>query len=302
MTRFNKSGLFLWFRGLSRKEKLFVALCVLQVINRARLWLFHRPIPLGSWLDFLFAILAFLLGVIYLRRFLHRLLWRLRNRLIVTYVLIGVVPIVLILAMLAISSYLLLGQVAAYLVSSELRRHNDLLRGTAFSLGWQVSEHMKAESAEVAAFKYLEDIHKRLPDFQAVVRTSLGTFSVPADAGLKQFPEWSKPGFQGLLFSGREFAIAVHVYSGIGAHRVEVFAYEPADEELLSSLLPETARIQFRDLGSLDSSSGPYGKGANLSFHLDHVMPPPAGDTSYHRALSRARGWWDFTVSWGAPI
>ena len=49
-----------------------------------------------------------------------RLLWRLRNRLIVTYVFIGVIPVVLLVAMAFITIYLFAGQFANFVVTSEL--------------------------------------------------------------------------------------------------------------------------------------------------------------------------------------
>ena len=41
-----------------------------------------------------------------------RLMWRLRNRLIVTYVFIGVIPIVLLVAMALVAGFLFAGQFA----------------------------------------------------------------------------------------------------------------------------------------------------------------------------------------------
>ena len=61
----------------------------------------------------LFLILAF-------RWLKRRILWRLRNRLIVTYVFIGVIPVVLLVAMAGFSLFLFAGQFASYVVISEL--------------------------------------------------------------------------------------------------------------------------------------------------------------------------------------
>ena len=50
----------------------------------------------------------------------RRILWRLRNRLIVTYVFIGVIPAVLLVAMAFITLYGLGGQFAVFVVTSEI--------------------------------------------------------------------------------------------------------------------------------------------------------------------------------------
>ena len=53
--------------------------------------------------------------------FERNLIWRLRNRLIVAYLFIAVVPIVLILVLLATTAYVVVGQMAVFLVYAELQ-------------------------------------------------------------------------------------------------------------------------------------------------------------------------------------
>ena len=48
------------------------------------------------------------------------LMWRLRNRLIVTYVFIGVIPIILLLSMSLLATYLFAGQFATYIALADL--------------------------------------------------------------------------------------------------------------------------------------------------------------------------------------
>ncbi len=50
----------------------------------------------------------------------QRLMWRLRNRLIVTYVFIGVIPIVLLISMVLVAGYLFAGQFATYIALADL--------------------------------------------------------------------------------------------------------------------------------------------------------------------------------------
>src|SRR5262249_56200906 len=52
-----------------------------------------------------------------------RMLWRLRNRLIVTYIFIGVIPAILLIALYFISTYLFAGQFATFVLTSELQPH-----------------------------------------------------------------------------------------------------------------------------------------------------------------------------------
>jgi sigma-B regulation protein RsbU (phosphoserine phosphatase) len=75
---------------------------------------------LGGWVKFLAGssiVLFLFLGFGWLKR---KILWRLRNRLIVTYVFIGVIPAVLLVAMAGITLYGLAGQFAVFVVTSEI--------------------------------------------------------------------------------------------------------------------------------------------------------------------------------------
>lgn len=77
----------------------------------------------------IFWICALVSGVYYLARLLRfirsRLLWRVQRRLVVAYVLIGVVPISLILVLVFLGAFIINGQFAAFLVVLRLRDHFD---------------------------------------------------------------------------------------------------------------------------------------------------------------------------------
>ena len=99
----------LWFGGLT---------LVMQVWK----WLAHAQggTMLSVWtalVTYVFVACLLLRGVRWLRQ---NLMWRLRNRLIVTYVFIGVIPIVLILSMALLAAYLFAGQFATYVALADL--------------------------------------------------------------------------------------------------------------------------------------------------------------------------------------
>ncbi|MBV8207827.1 MAG: SpoIIE family protein phosphatase, partial [Acidobacteria bacterium] len=76
---------------------------------------------LGGWargLSFPTVVLALVLLLRFVRR---HVLWRLRNRLIVTYVFIGVIPVVLLVLMALLAGYFFAGQFATFLATSDLR-------------------------------------------------------------------------------------------------------------------------------------------------------------------------------------
>src|SRR5581483_9607537 len=99
-----------------------------------------RPAPggfLSGWATFLsyvFIVCLLLLGVRWIRR---KLMWRLRNRLIVTYMFIGVIPVLLLLAMAFLAGFLFAGQFATYVATSDLQSELQRLHSTNRSLAAQ---------------------------------------------------------------------------------------------------------------------------------------------------------------------
>ena len=116
----------LW-RKLARLEKAFLAVLLLDII-------LTFAAPASGW-RLLTSIAAWLLGIVaavrLIRRYAAQIIWRLRNRLIVAYVFIAVVPVLLIVVLVASATYVVTGQVAVYLVHSELERRVALLIGVA---------------------------------------------------------------------------------------------------------------------------------------------------------------------------
>src|SRR5437588_4743619 len=106
------------YNRLGKLEKLFAILLFLYV--------FLTYVTPGSGFVALLQVILFLLGfwlVIRLARTgMRRAIWRLRNRLLMTYLFIAVVPVLLIVVFVGIGTYALSSQLAVYLVSSELDR------------------------------------------------------------------------------------------------------------------------------------------------------------------------------------
>src|SRR5262249_39573302 len=143
----NKSRSILDF--LHRRTRLETACLVLFLIvfvNQIAFIFFSKTVPFSGLFNFIFIVLVVILATIYLRHLIRRLLWRLRNRLIITYIFIGIVPIVLLLVMLGIAMYIFMGQVATYLVSSELKQRNELVRDCAYGLAWNAVNHLPNRS------------------------------------------------------------------------------------------------------------------------------------------------------------
>jgi sigma-B regulation protein RsbU (phosphoserine phosphatase) len=102
---------------------------------------------LGGWVTFLSILAIVLLAIAGFRWLRSQLLWRLRNRLIVTYVFIGVIPVFLLALISFITLYLLAGQFASFVVTSDittrLRSMEAVNRTIAHHLATQIADSGK---------------------------------------------------------------------------------------------------------------------------------------------------------------
>lgn len=128
-----------WFRSY-RLEYAFGAVAVLlawAIFSESLLWL-----PLLACAIVLLGILLARWG----RRILKPLIWRLRNRLIVAYLFMAVIPLVLLALLTATMARYVGGQVAVYLVQTEFDRRVAALNETA----WMLTQAPVADRARLA--------------------------------------------------------------------------------------------------------------------------------------------------------
>src|SRR5271170_2439593 len=105
-------------RGACYSLGLAVAFFVLEML----LQLFSPKLSAGleGWVKFLLFDAALLFTIVTFRALKRKILWRLRNRLIVTYIFIGVIPAVLLIVMALFTAYLFAGQFSGFAVTSEI--------------------------------------------------------------------------------------------------------------------------------------------------------------------------------------
>src|SRR5215469_18773888 len=89
----------------------------------------------SSFLEFLAVVAAIYLVVRFVGRWRSRLLWSLRNRLIVAYLFIAVVPIVSIVILVVLAARILYSQLGAYLLYEDLHQRIALIADIAEHIG-----------------------------------------------------------------------------------------------------------------------------------------------------------------------
>lgn len=73
----------------------------------------------------------------------QRLLWSLRNKLVLTYLLIGLAPIVLFSTLVLVSAYIVAGQFAIHLVDARLQSHLDQVKGLNSLDEWTLEKRLR---------------------------------------------------------------------------------------------------------------------------------------------------------------
>ncbi len=127
-----------------------------------------------------------------------------RNRLLLTFFLFGVVPIFLIGLMLILAVFPFLGQIASERVEVEM----DVRVATLSTL----AQDLAASTARTLPMGSIESLRQRVPRLSAVVRTKGAMSSFPKDAAIREVPPQLKAEFHGLielrrsLLSGRSCA------------------------------------------------------------------------------------------------
>jgi sigma-B regulation protein RsbU (phosphoserine phosphatase) len=98
---------------------------------------------LGGWVSFLSFVVAILFIILAIRWLKAKMLWRLRNRLIVTYVFFGLIPVVLLAALAIGSFYLFAGQFAAFVVTTGLRSELQTLEAANSAVAHEIAARME---------------------------------------------------------------------------------------------------------------------------------------------------------------
>jgi sigma-B regulation protein RsbU (phosphoserine phosphatase) len=165
-----------------------------------------------------------------------RQIWRLRNRLILAYVFIAVVPIVLILALAAVGTWIVAGQVAVYLVTTELERRTATLENTARFL-----VRAPAEDRDSAAARLAPLAEERLPGLEMLL-VGGEPFHYPQGSKLDApSPAW-KDSTGYVVKDGRFYCMSM---ARTGANEAVLMA--PINAELLGQLVPNIGVLSIME-------------------------------------------------------
>ena len=228
----------LWFGGLA------LILELLRLLFRA-----PNGTMLSGWATFLVFIFVVCAALMLLRWARRQLMWRLRNRLIVTYIFIGVIPVILLVMMAMLAGYLFAGQFATYVAMADLQSELHHLESANRSLAFQFRSLARAEklneqlAAEISSASD-ENFRNRVvsvwdgdkPFVLAEDRQAREIEPVRGSAAIQG-------DFAGFVLDGKRLHLRVVKHVEAGSHHLTVISNVPLTAQLL--------RIATAQLGSV---------------------------------------------------
>ena len=248
---------------------------------------------IGGWVKFLVFDAALLFSILAFRWLRRRILWRLRNRLIVTYVFIGVIPAVLLIAMALITLYGFAGQFAIFVVTSEINSQLRRMEAVNAAVGNELAARL--ERGDDAAAESLAGLRKRdsawrrrrMCAWYGDKSLSLGDESKVLPLSLPTFVK--AEGLRDITRDNDGLHLRVVTLLPAGSKTLTVVSSEPFDKELVGKIaadmgeitifvsdLPQENNTGAGDSGAQSNASNPgnnqhgilINEGSGASVHL----------------------------------
>jgi len=205
---------------------------------------------IGFWVKFLLFDAALLFSIVAFRWLKRKLLWRLRNRLIVTYVFIGVIPAVLLIAMALITIYLFAGQFASFVVTSEINSQLRSLEAVNATVGNELA--VRLERGDSPTAESLAGLRKRDASWGRRRMCAWHGDKVLALVDDSKGPPLSLPAFAkgGLREITRDrdgLHLRVVTLLSVGSKTLTVVTSEPFDKELVGKIAADMGEITLLD-------------------------------------------------------
>src|SRR5580698_3692145 len=183
------------------------------------LWLFLWPVAYlrgtaggsATAIRFVLLLLLIVLGIpLGIRVLRGKLLWKLRNRLVVNYLLIGLAPFILLLTLFALLGYSLAGQFAIVAATTELNESINFLASQNRALASHATHDLKDGKLTVSAGEIPQDkdqtpntISVWVDDKYVPVQGA----AAPSQAVQMTPPAWTNGEFNGVVLDGNRMFI-----------------------------------------------------------------------------------------------
>jgi phosphoserine phosphatase RsbU/P len=284
----------LFLRRTSPLDRIALVLLAVYLVVRIAA-AFGAVIPHSTFVAFL----AFAAGAYFVVRlipwFRRRVLWSLRNRLIVAYLFMAVVPILLLLVMTGVATYLFYLQLGAHLLNDAVQQHANVIDTDAETIAAAIERQASHTSAPVGP----------------------AVLSDPAIAGLLADEQGEWPGMAVWINRGGPLLALADGkrYAGLIAYRSRLSFVAaqrrvvPAGEFTVLVVAPVTSEILDRfpqELGPIQMTLLRQAEpGAARGFSLDvagKAYVPSEQIASSRRVLPNSQSWSDPHLQGGATL
>ena len=221
------------------------------------------------------------------RRLVQHSVWRLRNRLLFSYVFIAVVPALLLFSLAWIGALFLAGQTAAYLVAAEFSRNIEVLNDSSAAV-------LRGDTvgASEPATRLIVFLSSRFPGVQYLyTRPGEPDMRYPAASTLTPPPDAAANHSGALVKDGMLYGWAHH-----HNEKGSVTVITPLTKRFLAGLVRNLGEISLVDLSS-DEAEMP----TRMRLH-DANASDPAMDLLSTRGVPAPTNFFDLQVLWGTTL
>lgn len=185
-------------------------------------------------------------AILFFRWVFGQFLWKVRNRLIATYLLMGLAPLVLFAVLAVLVAYLFSGQFATLAATAAFHRELVHLQGEDRDFALHVAQILADRTKGHTTSDPID-----LPDYEQETkangheRLQLSAFEngrrLPLVQGrqsqsVNHFPAWVKSGFQGIVVDGSQLYLRVVETETVNARTATLVASWPLEKETLDRL------------------------------------------------------------------
>lgn len=209
----------------------------------------------GGFFQFVLIVSAILLLIRWIRQ---KLLWRLRNRLIVTYVFIGVIPVVLILTMFAISGYLLGNQLTTLLVHRDLLAEVQSLDTLTSTVSLEIVSHLeKKDKGPLQLSTFAPGgATEHFPQWTAAAWLNGKRIEILNAAAPRNELGTSTKNLTGVFSYNHGFVIRTFKERKAPGGTLQVVMAVPITQALLARAVPDLGVVTLYSLEPVESTSG----------------------------------------------
>jgi sigma-B regulation protein RsbU (phosphoserine phosphatase) len=245
---------------------------------------------LNGWVVLLTGALIVLGTILFLRWFRYTVMWPLRNRLIVTYVFIGVIPVLLVVAMALGTAYLFSGQFATYLVTSDLQSELKSLSAFNSSVKVELAGSLRRGRAAPGTFEGFRPDDPRLARVRITAWYRGKELPIHEPPGTKPVepPAWAQQDFTGVVLDNDALYLRAVDSVPVGDNKLVVISGTPLDRAQLERLATETGEITIYLTNPATKQAS--GNTNQLPIEVGEESAAPAGKRPSVRAERRASG------------